>query len=217
MLIHHPDENLLLDYATGSLDEPVGLLVATHLALCPTCRGQVEHYERIGGALLDEAANDTSGGDLLERVLAQLDESDMEPDAPKKAKSAPIESGIPQPLRDYLGDSVANLPWRSWPGVKEHRLLAEHEGYTTRLLSISPGKAMPQHSHEGQEFTLVLRGGFTDGDDHFLPGDVATADPSVDHKPVADSGEDCLCLAVTTGPLKLTGRYMRILNPLINI
>ena len=48
---------------------------------------------------------------------------------------------------------------------------------------------MPQHSHEGEEYTLVLRGGFTDGELHFLPGDVATADPTVDHQPIADAGE----------------------------
>ena len=99
--------------------------------------------------------------------------------------------------------------------MKEHRLLLDHAGTITRLLSIAPEKALPQHSHEGAEYILVLRGGFTDGPDHFLPGDVAMADPSVDHSPLADPGEACLCLAVTTGPLRFTGRYLKILNPFL--
>ena len=32
---HHPSEELLLDYATGALDEGWSIALATHLALCP--------------------------------------------------------------------------------------------------------------------------------------------------------------------------------------
>jgi putative transcriptional regulator len=62
------------------------------------------------------------------------------------------------------------------------------------------------------EMTLLLAGGFSDETGHYLRGDVALADPSVDHRPVADPGEDCLCLAVTDAPLRLTGRFGRYLN-----
>jgi putative transcriptional regulator len=41
------------------------------------------------------------------------------------------------------------------------------------------------------------------------------ADESVDHCPIADEEGDCLCLAVTDAPLRLTGRFGRFLNPFI--
>ncbi len=82
----------------------------------------------------------------------------------------------------------------------------------TRLLRIKAGTALPQHTHEGHEFTLLLAGGFSDASGHYLRGDVAVADASVDHRPVADDGEDCLCLAVTDAPLRLTGPFGRYLN-----
>jgi putative transcriptional regulator len=50
-----------------------------------------------------------------------------------------------------------------------------------------------------------------------LRGDVAVADSSVDHCPVADRGEDCYCFAVNDAPIRLTGRAMRFLNPFIRI
>ena len=72
-------------------------------------------------------------------------------------------------------------------------------------------------SVEGNELTLVLAGGFTDGADHFLRGDVATADSHVDHRPVADADEDCYCLAVHDAPLRLTGSFAGVLNRLIRV
>ena len=76
---------------------------------------------------------------------------------------------------------------------------------------------MPRHTHDGSELTLVLTGGFTERGNHFLRGDVAVADSSVDHCPVADPGEPCLCLAVTDAPLRLTGPFGRLLNPFVRI
>ncbi len=52
---------------------------------------------------------------------------------------------------------------------------------------------------------------------HFLRGDLAEADGSVDHRPIADPGEDCLYLAVTDAPLRLTGPVGRLLNPSLHI
>ena len=31
------------------------------------------------------------------------------------------------------------------------------------------------------------------------------------------AGEDCLCLAVTDAPLRLTGRFTRMLNPFLRV
>ena len=46
---------------------------------------------------------------------------------------------------------------------------------------------------------------------------MSEADSHVDHRPVADEDEDCLCLIVTDAPLRLTGWLGRLLNPFIRI
>jgi putative transcriptional regulator len=75
---------------------------------------------------------------------------------------------------------------------------------------------MPTHGHRGQELTLVLAGSFSDEHGTFARGDVEEADEDVEHQPIADPGEDCICLAVTDAPLRLRG-IAAILQPFLRI
>lgn len=69
---------------------------------------------------------------------------------------------------------------------------------------ISEDVRIPQHTHKGQESTLVLHGGFSDEDGHYEVGDVLVRDASVKHSPFTKPGEDCLCLTVLTEPMIFT-------------
>jgi putative transcriptional regulator len=51
---HHLSDDLLLDYAAGNLSEGWSLVVATHMALCPSCRRRLSAMEGAAGALLDK-------------------------------------------------------------------------------------------------------------------------------------------------------------------
>jgi putative transcriptional regulator len=65
--------------------------------------------------------------------------------------------------------------------------------------------------------TLVLLGGFTSLGRRFGRGDVEIADDSVEHQPVADDGDDCVCLAVTDAPLRFKSLAARLVQPFIGI
>lgn len=217
MVRHHPAEDLLIDYATGALGEAEGLVVATHLALCPDCRATVAAYEAMGGAMLDGIEPVPVGGDLLDRVMARLDET---PPAPIRAAAVRIASVghapvIPRPLRDYVAGDLGDITWKPvMRGLDEHRIACPG-GAKVRLMRIRAGVSMPQHTHKGREMTLVLAGGFTDDTGHFLRGDLSLTDGTVDHVPTADDDGDCVCLAVTDAPLRLTGPIGRLFNPFI--
>ena len=47
---------------------------------------------------------------------------------------------------------------------------------------------------------------------HYARGDIALAEADLDHKPMTDAGEDCICFAVTDAPLHLTGPFGRLLD-----
>ena len=79
------------------------------------------------------------------------------------------------------------------------------------------GSADKSHSHGGGELTLVLRGSYTDEIGRFRNGDLADLDPSVDHTPVADTDEPCICLIATDQRLRFSGVFSRMLQPLIGI
>ena len=207
----HPGQELLMDYAAGSQREPVALLVATHLTMCSSCQAEVTRLESLGGAMLETLEPEAMPDEALDHALARLESSDRTEPGPAPEPPAG-DPRLPRPLRDYLGGSLDGAAWRRRGVFAELALLEDAPGFKTRLLRIKGGSTLPQHTHEGTELTLVLAGGFRDAGGHYRPGDVAQADAAVDHQPVADPGEDCLCLAVTDAPLRLTGTFGRYLN-----
>ena len=216
---YHPSEDFLLAYAAGDLGEAWSLVIATHLALCPVCRGAVRDAEAIGGALIDELAPETLAGDALEKTLARAAASQSMPAA------APASSGgggavpvLPQPLRDYAGGDVDDLRWhRLGRGAYHIPLVKSGGGEVARLLKIPAGQPVPEHGHSGLELTMVLCGSFADESGRFARGDVETADADMVHQPVAEPGEDCVCLAVTDARLRFRSPLARLAQPFIGI
>jgi putative transcriptional regulator len=74
---------------------------------------------------------------------------------------------------------------------------------------------VPEHGHRGHETVCVLAGSYSDRLGRFGPGDLAEADAEVEHQPVADAGQDCICLIATTAPLRFHGRAARLLQPVL--
>lgn len=212
---HHLRTEDLIDYASGASPEPIALVVASHLSICPQCRDSLAQLEDIGGAMLESIEPEDVPSDLRDLVIACLDDQPVEPVA--QITKAGDGLDLPQALRHYVGDNVYDLEWSSGLGVKWSRFLKSHDGITTRLMRLAPGVKIPHHTHEGSEFTLVLQGGFSDRTGHFGRGDVEISDSEVDHQPIADVDGECLCLAVTTAPLRLTGPIGRYFNPLVRI
>lgn len=216
----HATDDLLLRYASGHLPEAQSLVIATHLALCPICRARVAEYEALGGALVEDLDPVPVAEDALAAVLARLDEPDHARDAAVLRPKAPLSQAdllVPRPLRDYLGISLGELSWRRlMPGLEEADIEVGPESARARLMRVESGKGMPRHSHEGEEMTLVLSGAYRDESGCYRRGDLQIADPEIDHRPVADEGEPCICLVVTDAPLKLTGPFGRLLNPFVS-
>ena len=73
------------------------------------------------------------------------------------------------------------------------------------------------HGHSGNELTMVLAGGFTDATGSYARGDVESADDGLVHQPVADAGEECVCLVVTEGDLQPTGFIAKLVQPFFRL
>lgn len=216
---HHPSEDLLVAYAAGDLSEAWSLMIATHAALCPACRSTLRDAEAIGGALIDELAPQAVADDALALTLARIDTSDEEPaQRPLYPSAGAVAPRLPQPLRDYAGGDVDSLQWRRLGRGAQHiPLVRGARGEVARLLKIPAGQPVPEHGHNGLELTMVLCGSFTDGNERFARGDIETADASLVHQPVAEPGEDCVCLAVTDAPLHFRSPLARLVQPFIGI
>jgi putative transcriptional regulator len=196
----------LAEYAVGALPRPLHALIGGHLDLNPSSERFVAQLESLHGAELQRAAPRPVAG--RERMLSAI--FAQEPEAADDTASV-ADPVFTASIREFIGMASHDVPWRSvLPGVKEY-VVSDANGVEAKLFWIKAGRKIPSHTHDGQEITLVLQGGFTDISGHYARGDVAIADEDLDHKPVADDhGEDCICLAVTDAPLRLTGPVGKI-------
>jgi putative transcriptional regulator len=123
----------------------------------------------------------------------------------------PPDTVLPPPLRAYLGHGLDAVRWR-WllPGLKEAQL--GDPGVT--LLWAKGGRKMPTHTHEATEVTLVLAGAFGDVTGRYARGDIEIGDETLDHQPIVEKGEDCICFVVAEGALRLTGPFGRWIDKL---
>ncbi|SMO92953.1 ChrR family anti-sigma-E factor [Ruegeria faecimaris] len=210
---HHLTEDLLMAYAAGSLPEAFDLMVATHLSLCDHCRAQAESFDAVGGQILDALPYPAQMNDsALAATMALIAQGAPTP--------KPVNKGcavLPAPLQDYVGGTVNDIRWRPIGMGVRQAILPTSGDASARLLFIPAGTAVPDHSHNGMELTMVLQGAFSDEVDHFARGDVEIADEDLHHTPTADITADCICLAVTDAPLKFTKLMPRLFQPFLRI
>ncbi|UWQ49229.1 ChrR family anti-sigma-E factor [Leisingera caerulea] len=208
-ITHHIPDPMIAAYASGSLPHAFSMVVASHLSYCRDCQAALGAHQAAGGALLEEAECVALEPALKSKVLAELD--------------APA---VPDPVYDakgiYPGAVMQSLKGRPprWKtlgmGVKQDILFEDKHG-SARLLFIPAGQAVPDHSHNGLELTLVLQGSFSDETGRFGVGDVEIGDEDLEHTPVADAGDPCICLAATDAPLRFKALMPRLLQPLFRI
>jgi putative transcriptional regulator len=207
MIRHHPDEMLLLEHGAGRLDPAMRLIVETHLFYCAQCRAPARLAARTGGALLEKLAPVALAEDALARTLVRLGAQD----APVPQVS---NDNTPSPLRAFMGMDLSAVRWRGMGPSLSYVNLYRQGPVAVRLLRGAPGADTGQHGHHGQEYTLVLRGGFRDETGAYGPGDFQSASPEVTHNPVADADGACINLAVTNAPLRFQALVPRIVGRL---
>ena len=215
-MIRHPaPSELLLDYASGTLAEGPALLVATHIAYSGEARADVAALEAAAGEMLESMPAEALDDDALARTLARIDKAptSTSPTRSRDDAAGVVGTAIPTALRRYLPDDAR---WRpALGGIEEIELPLSDKSYRATLMRIGAGRGLPVHRHAGSEYTLVLAGGFADGRERFDRGDICVADPAVEHKPVADADQPCICLVVAEAPVVLTGFFGRLLNPFL--
>lgn len=220
-MTNHPlGDELYAAYASGSLSRPMRLLVDAHASVDPKVERQRHEADGVAGLMLETIAPapvqsgalaelfaiiDTEEAGLGEAAVLKSGAGDLASQRAASAAGAALQEllDLPEAVRDMALD--AGAAWQfAGPGVRTMELM-RHGSAKAELIRLEPGRGVPRHRHDGREFTLVLTGAFHDGRDRYARGELCAADPSTEHKPVAEDGEVCIALAVTDGPLAFTG------------
>lgn len=208
-MTHHIPDNLLIAYASGALPAPYALVVAAHVSMCDDARARLEAHNTVGGALISQMGSEPLSGDLKARIFDQLGE-------PFHAQAPIGASGVfPAPVMQALNGKPPK--WKRM-GLGTRQSIISHDAHgSVRLLYIPPGQAVPDHGHGGLELTLVLQGAFRDETGRYGVGDLEVADDDLEHTPIAEEGEACICLAATDEPLRFRSMVPRLLQPIFRI
>lgn len=217
MIKHHPSTALLTEYTVGSLSVAPAVSITTHLKYCQQCRDSVGSLKQLGGALLCEAEPAQISNDLLSQTLDRLDADESEMALAEGASEvhefelSDELKGIPEYLNQFLPRNGLN--WRKLSSsVTVAPISVGETRYELALHKICAGGQTPVHDHNGVEYTVVLKGSFSDEDGMYNEGDFLTREPGDIHRPFATQHEDCICLSVLEAPIRLKG-LGRVLNP----
>ncbi len=215
-ITHHLDPATILAFTAGTLSEALGVVAASHIAWCGECRKAVRAAETVGGEMIAGMEEAEVSNACRDATLARLEQATVH----RFPQAKSVRREAPAPLDQLLGGkTLMELPWKTKaPGVQMVELpLTRKDRGKLLLMRIAPGKSMPEHGHGGEEITMILSGAYTDKLGRFAAGDVADLDEDVDHKPIVEAGEACICLVATEAPTRFKSLPARLLQPLIGI
>lgn len=209
-------EASITDYALGNLSPAKHIIMACQSEISEKVAEEVSFQEEIASSFLDKTEPMSLSPNFLGEVLEKLPHSESD------ERSQTLPQGLaPKTLRSVLGHGLQDMKWRSMvPGVAVHDVLGNRryeEGERLYLLKAKGGMKMPQHSHKGEEWSLILTGSYSIGETTYRRGDLHIEDDTVTHAPHIDEGEDCICLVMTEGPLVMKSLIPKIVQKVVGI
>ena len=212
MINHHPSQAQLTQFANGTLEPAISLIISAHVDMCESCRQKVQvlQAELSDQLLLTNELESIDFGDMLENIT---DKPVVLPSAiAHKEKTLELDGRhfkLPRALHRF---SDRTSGWSHLVGKLWQTQVDVGGDLKAHFIYMEKGGQVPEHTHRGNEFTLVLDGEFSDGLGIYDTGDIMLMN-SHKHAPRADADEGCLVFSVLDQPLHFTSGLARMLNP----
>lgn len=201
--------SLLMGYAFGVLDQAQSLIVASHLTLSPKARALTKTCEEMAGNLLEKDCQPVAmSSGALNHIMRAIDQRpcvSKTTGTHQKNDNLPEELNLPEPLAEPLRN-CKDFRWKTLVGgFKSYDLALECCSSKARFMKLEPGLKTPEHKHGGMEITLVLDGAVMEKGSIYQRGDLLVADETVTHVQQACPKSGCVCMVVSSAPIRLTG------------
>jgi len=205
---HHPGSEMLVDFSAGNLETAPSICVSAHLYFCAKCRNELLRLDQVGSKLMSEAEPIEVKENLLDSVMAKIDRL-PETDANVVRSTSEISDVRYPPLVNKLiNGSESTLTWRRMSSsVDVAQLTTGQKKYEVALHKICSGGKAPRHDHSGHEFTVVLKGSFSDEQAVYHEGDFLQCEAGDIHQPMGAQNGECICLSALAGPIKLSNSF----------
>lgn len=210
-------------FAAGHLSPAKHALMACVVELNPQLAEAAAFETNIAASLMTDIRPVPLSPMLIGQTLAKLEYRDTPFVPANDDADQDLESRLaPKPLRDLMnGQGLRDISWKSIvPGVAVHDVLGNRktkDADRLYLLRAKGGMKLPEHSHNGEEWTLILTGSYASDNQSYSRGDLHIADSSTAHAPHISEGEDCICLVVAQGRLTMKNWLPKIVQQVVGI
>jgi len=209
----HPDETMLLEFSAGTLATAPSICVSAHLHFCSKCRAQLLRLDQVGSQLMSEAKPLELEEDTFDKVMANLDSSTQ-----IVAKVDSKRTSYPFSVSKLMKNNLVSQTWkRLTASVDVARFETGQSEYEVALHKICAGGKTPKHDHHGMEYTVVLKGSFSDENAVYREGDFLVREPGDVHQPMGAQNGECICLSALSAPIKLTNPFGFLIKPWLRI
>lgn len=216
MIKHHPYSTTLSSFVEGVLPSAEALLVSAHCDMCTSCCEKIRRITELtafdvfgGGHIAANIQREyVSMFELITHDSTLLDATSTY----EKNRHIEFEGRLftlPVTLARFA-DKVGD--WSYMIGKLWQAPVDIGEGYLAQFVYMEKGASVPEHTHKGNELTLVISGQFADGIKDYNSGDFIALNHEHTHTPI--SAEGCLVLTVLDKPLHFTSGWAKLINPL---
>lgn len=212
MISLHPTQQQLHDFVEGNCVPAMALVISAHVDMCPECQKQVAAMQEQASEKAFEAEAFSPEFSAMLAKITQLPEAER---IVTEVPSAQIELegrtfDLPRPLRRYVSKTGdwSRLLGKVWQAPVDLGPIGK-----ANFIYMEEGGSVPEHTHRGNELTLVVNGEFSDGIAHYDSGDFITMNGENTHTPGSDAEEGCLVFTIVDQPLHFTSGIARLLNP----
>jgi len=209
----HPDETMLLEFSAGTLATAPSICVSAHLHFCSKCRTSLLRLDQVGAQLMSEANPLELEDDAFDTVMANLDSSQQIPSVSDNKRTS-----YPFSVSKLMKNNLVSQTWRRLSAsVDVARFETGQKDFEVALHKICAGGKIPKHDHHGLEYTVVLKGSFSDESAVYREGDFLVREPGDVHQPMGAQNGECICLSALSAPIKLTNPFGFLMKPWLRI
>ncbi len=213
MIKFHPTDKQLTQFAEGNIAATQALVISAHCDMCSQCQDfiQAKSYEFAKDIENIHAHEQTDPA--FEKMLAEitaLPMLDIRPDITPRIELDGKFFDVPKPLQRYV-KHTGN--WSKLLGKVWQAPVEIGGDYVANFIYMEKGGQVPEHTHRGNELTLVVNGEFSDGLNEYDSGDFLMMDSEHVHAPMSEAKDGCLVFSIVDQPLHFTSGLARLLNP----
>ena len=212
-----PETEMLVEFSAGVLGPAESICVSAHLHFCSKCRETLLQLDQLGAKLMSEGDGGEQTAKSFEEVMNKIEYID---ESSTGQTATHMESGVHfAPVVDQLMKyNSESLKWKKLSSsVDMARLDTGQDKFEVSLHKICAGGKAPVHDHQGLEYTVVLKGSFSDERSVYREGDFILREPGQPHQPIGAQNGECICLSAQSAPIKLTGPFGFFMNKWLQI